>query len=153
MATSKDSLEENTCPICMYILIQPVTMPCNHELCLPCFKQNVEEANFCCPMCRLRISTWTRKASRNKALVNQERWKEIMRLFPERVNKRLNGEEDDDLDGISLNALKSGNFSHHFLRNLVQCQASDNVQRTRTLTLNTFYGFMPAISSFFPIYI
>ena len=102
MATSKLSLEENTCPVCMYILIQPVTMPCNHELCLPCFKQNVEEANFCCPMCRLRISTWARKASRNKVLVNQERWQEIMRLFPEKVTKRLNGiDDDEDLEGTS----------------------------------------------------
>ena len=102
MANLKVSVEENTCPICMYILIQPVTMPCKHELCLPCFKQNVEEANFCCPMCRLRISTWARKAARNKALVNQERWQEIMKLFPDKVNKRLNDEDDDDSEGTVL---------------------------------------------------
>ena len=108
MASSKDSIEENICPICMYILIQPVTMPCSHELCLPCFKQNVEQANFCCPMCRMRISTWARKASRTKTLVNQKRWQEIQRAFPDRVNKRLNGDDEDELD--------SGRFFKDFLR-------------------------------------
>ena len=56
------------CPICLYILIQPVTMPCSHQLCSPSFKKKNVEANFCCPVCRMRISAWTIKASRTRTL-------------------------------------------------------------------------------------
>lgn len=46
-------IDDVTCPICLYIIIKPVTLPCNHHLCLVCFERNVKEANFCCPICRL----------------------------------------------------------------------------------------------------
>lgn len=88
-----------TCPICLQILIEPVVMPCEHELCKPCFKQNVEEANFLCPLCRMRISSWARKNSRSGTLVNLKRWEQIQKLFPEKCKKRLRGEEDEDLFG------------------------------------------------------
>ena len=79
-------------------------MPCEHELCLACFRQNVEEANFCCPMCRIRISTWARRAARNKTLVNEKRWKFIQEKFPEQVKNRLDGkeEEDEEMQGKHL---------------------------------------------------
>ncbi|KAM7435979.1 hypothetical protein ABFA07_014201 [Porites harrisoni] len=86
-----------TCPICLQILIEPVVMPCEHELCGPCFKQNVEEANFLCPLCRMRISSWARRNSRNGTLVDLKRWKQIQKLFPEKCQKRLRGEDDEDL--------------------------------------------------------
>lgn len=86
-----------TCPICLQILIEPVVMPCEHELCKPCFKQNVEEANFLCPLCRMRISSWARKNSRSGTLVNLKRWEQIQKRFPEKCKKRLRGEEDEDL--------------------------------------------------------
>ena len=89
-------LSECLCPICMSILIEPVTMPCNHELCMPCFKQNVEEANFTCPMCRLRISNWARRAARENRLVNRKRWQQILAAFPVHCRKRLEGEDDED---------------------------------------------------------
>ena len=50
--TTNLTLCEVTCPICMYILVEPVTMPCNHELCLKCFKENISETSLKCPMCR-----------------------------------------------------------------------------------------------------
>ena len=34
--------------------------------------------------------------------MNQERWQEIMKLFPDKVNKRLNDEDDDDSEGTVL---------------------------------------------------
>ena len=74
-------------------------MPCEHELCGPCFKQNVEEANFLCPLCRMRISSWARRNSRNGTLVNEKRWEQIQKLFPEKCQKRLRGEDDEDLFG------------------------------------------------------
>lgn len=91
----KTSLADCMCSICMCILVEPVTMPCSHELCMPCFKQNVQEASLTCPMCRLRISSWARKAARHNALVDQKRWKQIQELFPEKVKNRLDGKEDD----------------------------------------------------------
>ncbi|KAB0346037.1 hypothetical protein FD755_024315 [Muntiacus reevesi] len=58
MAVPKDtvpSLLECQCHICVEILIEPVTLPCNHTLCKACFKSTVEKANLCCPFCRHRI--------------------------------------------------------------------------------------------------
>ena len=94
-----NSSSDFTCPICLQILIEPVVMPCEHELCWPCFKQNVEEANFLCPLCRMRISSWARRNSRNGTLVNVARWQQIQQLFPEKCRKRLRGEDDDDIFG------------------------------------------------------
>ena len=93
--SNKESLEDCTCTICLCILIHPVTLPCGHELCMPCFKQTVEEASLSCPLCRTRISTWTRRASKAKTLVDQKRWEQIQRLFPARVQRRLDGLDDE----------------------------------------------------------
>ncbi|XP_014779017.1 E3 ubiquitin-protein ligase rnf168 [Octopus bimaculoides] len=93
-------MENYTCPICINLLIEPVTLPCKHELCLPCFQQNFEES-LCCPMCRTRISSWVRKQSKINKLVNEKRWKEIKTLFPEKVRLRQEGfEEDSEIDQI-----------------------------------------------------
>eukprot|EP00058_Branchiostoma_floridae_P007740 XP_002593228.1 hypothetical protein BRAFLDRAFT_72695 [Branchiostoma floridae] len=101
--SQKPALSEVICPICMEILVEPVTMPCSHELCMPCFQENVQngEANFVCPMCRLRISSWARKNAREHTLVNKERWAQIQRYFPEKCERRLRGEENDTLDDLS----------------------------------------------------
>ncbi|KAL8623947.1 hypothetical protein ACOMHN_047167 [Nucella lapillus] len=93
--SKKEYLEDCMCTICLCILIHPVTLPCGHELCMPCFKQSVEEANLSCPLCRTRISTWARKATRNNCLVNQKRWEQIQKLFPQRVQRRLDGLDDE----------------------------------------------------------
>jgi hypothetical protein len=83
------SLTDFTCPICLEVLVEPVQMPCNHELCLPCFKTITDKVNLLCPMCRMRISSWSR-ANAN-SLVNKERWKEIQTLFPKEIKDRLEG--------------------------------------------------------------
>ena len=88
-------LSDCNCPICMYILIEPVTMQCGHEMCMSCFKKNVQESSLTCPMCRVRISTWARKAAKNNTLINHERWRAIQEAFPDKVRNRLNGKEDD----------------------------------------------------------
>ena len=91
---NKIQLSDCTCQICLFIMIEPVTMPCGHELCRPCFEQNVNNVNRTCPMCRTRISAWGRKAARNNKLVNEKRWREIREAFPEKVQKRLEGKDD-----------------------------------------------------------
>ncbi|PVD18533.1 hypothetical protein C0Q70_21082 [Pomacea canaliculata] len=90
----KETLDECKCPICMYILIEPVTLPCAHELCMPCYKKNVEEGSFTCPLCRTRISNWARKATKNNTLLDQKRWEQVKKLFPEKVQRRLDGLDD-----------------------------------------------------------
>ena len=84
------------CPICLEILIEPVQMPCKHELCMCCFKTHVEDTSLSCPLCRLRISIWVRKNTKTNTLINQERWQLIQSMFPERVQRRLSGLDDDE---------------------------------------------------------
>ncbi|XP_053403361.1 E3 ubiquitin-protein ligase rnf168-like [Mercenaria mercenaria] len=128
-------LEDNICPICLYIFIQPVTMPCEHELCLSCFKQNVEEANFCCPMCRTRISTWARRAARTKKLVNNERWEEIQKNFPEQIRKRQEGEEEEDPEmnalNISIKLAEPGEIRNEYEQQLKKLQEQRAEERRR----------------------
>eukprot|EP00794_Sanderia_malayensis_P010724 gene10724-11872_t len=101
-SSSNDDEEANPsdfiCVICLQLLIEPVVLPCNHELCMPCFKEHVNSTSLYCPMCRIRISNWARKKSREGSLINKERWQYIQKLFPDRCRKRLNGEDDDDDD-------------------------------------------------------
>lgn len=110
----KPPLDDCLCPICLEILIEPVTMPCQHELCMPCFQQNVkvkknygekfplalnvsaffQEANFFCPLCRLRISCWARTAANDHKLIDQNRWRQIRKFYPNEVASRMSGRSD-----------------------------------------------------------
>ncbi|XP_060075027.1 E3 ubiquitin-protein ligase RNF169-like [Ylistrum balloti] len=92
----KLAVEDCMCPICMSILIEPVTMPCTHTLCKPCFKQNVEEASLSCPLCRTRISVWVRRATKTGSLVNVKLWNDIKSTYGDKVERRLAGDDDDD---------------------------------------------------------
>uniref|UniRef100_A0A8B9HML2 RING-type E3 ubiquitin transferase n=1 Tax=Astyanax mexicanus TaxID=7994 RepID=A0A8B9HML2_ASTMX len=83
------------CPICLEIFLEPVTLPCEHTFCKPCFLETVDKANMCCPLCRKRVSTWARLNTRKKTLVNVELWKRIQKAFPVQCQRRLNGVEED----------------------------------------------------------
>ena len=67
------------CPVCYELIEQPVTLPCSHELCLKCFQDSVSTANFNCPLCRRRISTWARQQS--KTPINEMRKKELDEMY------------------------------------------------------------------------
>ncbi|XP_048202826.1 E3 ubiquitin-protein ligase RNF168 isoform X3 [Perognathus longimembris pacificus] len=100
MAGSKDavpSLSECQCQICVEILIEPVTLPCNHTLCHSCFQSTVEKASLCCPFCRRRVSSWTRYHARRNSLVNVELWETIQKNYPEECKRRISGQESEDL--------------------------------------------------------
>ena len=88
----------------MCIYVEPVTMPCTHTLCMPCFKHNVEATSLTCPLCRKRISSWARRAARDKTLVNDALWNKIQSMFPDKVEKRLDG--DDEEDDAEINGIK-----------------------------------------------
>lgn len=87
------SREKAVCPVCLDILLRPVTMPCRHSMCLLCFQRTVELASLCCPLCRTRISNWARQRSRDKTLVDPELWERVRRSFPERCQQREQEEE------------------------------------------------------------
>ncbi|XP_051005724.1 E3 ubiquitin-protein ligase RNF168 [Acomys russatus] len=100
MAASKDpvpSLAECQCKICMEILLEPVTLPCSHTLCNPCFQSTVEKANLCCPFCRRRVSSWTRYHTRRKSLVNTDLWEIIQKHYPKECKLRVSGQESKEI--------------------------------------------------------
>lgn len=67
------------CVICDELIIDPVTLPCGHELCLDCFQMNMQSANFTCSLCRKRVSTWARKNSCNP--INKTRKAQLQELY------------------------------------------------------------------------
>ena len=111
--------ESCTCPICMYIMIEPVTMPCRHTLCMYCYKQTVAQSNLVCPICRQRISVWARRAAKTNTLIDQEKWVIIQSAFPHKVKRRMEGmaegpgdmdkdyDDDDDSDDQDCETCKS----------------------------------------------
>ncbi|KAL1442092.1 hypothetical protein MTO96_031010 [Rhipicephalus appendiculatus] len=94
-SSSDESLTESdvTCPVCLSMVVEPVTMPCAHEVCKSCFTSTVLMANKECPMCRMRIASWARRAAREGTLVNRARWELIKTRFPRQVARRLSGED------------------------------------------------------------
>uniref|UniRef100_A0A4W5QXD5 RING-type E3 ubiquitin transferase n=1 Tax=Hucho hucho TaxID=62062 RepID=A0A4W5QXD5_9TELE len=84
------------CPVCLEIFLEPVTLPCSHTFCKPCFLETVDKANLCCPLCRKRVSTWARLNGRNKTLVNDELWQRVQAAFPMQCQRRLSGQEEED---------------------------------------------------------
>ncbi|XP_045668562.1 E3 ubiquitin-protein ligase RNF168 isoform X1 [Ursus americanus] len=91
------SLSECQCRICVEILIEPVTLPCNHTLCKPCFQSTVEKASLCCPFCRRRVSSWTRYHTRRNSLVNMELWEIIQKHYPKECKLRVSGQESEEI--------------------------------------------------------
>ena len=100
MAVLRDtipSLLECQCHICLEILIEPVTLPCNHTLCKACFKSTVEKAHLCCPFCRCRVSSWTRYHTWRNSLVNMELWEIIQKHYPEESRLRVSGQQSEEI--------------------------------------------------------
>uniref|UniRef100_F7AJS0 RING-type E3 ubiquitin transferase n=1 Tax=Ciona intestinalis TaxID=7719 RepID=F7AJS0_CIOIN len=94
-ATSNGTLtgEDISCPICLDIYIQPITLVCKHELCKSCYEDYFLKADFRCPLCKKRLSTWARRNPTVDLLVNVDKWSAIQQQYPDLVKKRLNGED------------------------------------------------------------
>ncbi|XP_019507346.1 PREDICTED: E3 ubiquitin-protein ligase RNF168 [Hipposideros armiger] len=100
MAVPKDaipSLSDCQCGICVEILIEPVTLPCNHTLCKACFQSTVEKANLCCPFCRRRVSSWTRYHTRRNSLIDSELWEIIQKHYPNECKLKTSGQESEEI--------------------------------------------------------
>ncbi|XP_046967841.1 E3 ubiquitin-protein ligase RNF168-like isoform X2 [Vanessa cardui] len=89
----KLELNDVICSICQSILIEPVTLPCNHDFCQSCFNKSIENNALCCPLCRLRIGSWLRTATKQKNLVNSQLWNFMKTKFIEQIDKKLKGED------------------------------------------------------------
>ena len=75
-------------------LRDPVPKMMNHALKSKCFglKETMAKSNMVCPFCKKRFSTWARKATKDKTLVDKELWKLIQKEFPGQVKLRMDGE-------------------------------------------------------------
>ncbi|KAK2721207.1 hypothetical protein QYM36_003475, partial [Artemia franciscana] len=51
------------------------------------------ETSLNCPICRKRLGIWSRRASKQKSLLDQSLWEEILALYPELVEERRNGKQ------------------------------------------------------------
>ncbi|CAH2099756.1 unnamed protein product [Euphydryas editha] len=89
----KLELNDVICSICQSILIEPVTLPCYHDFCQSCFNRSIENNALCCPLCRLRIGSWLRSATKQKNLVNTQLWRFIKIKFGEQIDRKLKGED------------------------------------------------------------
>lgn len=89
----KLELKDVFCSICHSILIEPVTLPCFHAFCHHCFNGSIENNALCCPLCRLRIGSWLRTATKQKNLVNIQLWNFIKSKFSHEIAKKTKGED------------------------------------------------------------
>ncbi|XP_053602025.1 E3 ubiquitin-protein ligase RNF168-like [Plodia interpunctella] len=89
----KLELKDVFCSICHSILVEPVTLPCYHDFCLRCFNGSVENNALCCPLCRLRIGSWLRNATKQKNLVNVDLWDFIKLKFSKEIDIKTKGED------------------------------------------------------------
>ncbi|XP_052753691.1 E3 ubiquitin-protein ligase rnf168-like [Galleria mellonella] len=89
----KLELKDLICSICHSILIEPVTLPCYHDFCQHCFNGSIENNALCCPLCRLRIGSWIRAATKQKNLVNVELWNFIKSKFSKEIKIKTKGED------------------------------------------------------------
>lgn len=94
------SLNDVLCPICRSIFIEPVTLPCSHGFCLPCFEGTLANANLTCPLCRIRFGSWHRIAKKEQRIINIQFWDAIKLTFPKEVKNRLNGIEEQLEQGM-----------------------------------------------------
>jgi hypothetical protein len=92
---SELNLTDFSCNICFEILVEPIKLVCNHELCLVCFRSMIVNKNFKCPMCRLSIPCVYRKKreSNLRLFVDDTRWNAIKQAFPDEVEKRIEDEK------------------------------------------------------------
>ncbi|KAJ8915628.1 hypothetical protein NQ315_003412 [Exocentrus adspersus] len=94
------NIKDVLCPICRSILVEPVTLPCDHEFCLCCFNGTMENANLVCPLCRIRVGSWLRKAKKEGKLINYVLWDAIKNKFPQQIKNKMNG-IDDNMEEVS----------------------------------------------------
>lgn len=75
------------CPLCRNILIEPITLPCQHCFCWRCLQGRIVQQEGSrgaetCPQCQVRFGGWYRTAKKQqKLLTNQPLWNAIRDMF------------------------------------------------------------------------
>ncbi|XP_037805200.1 E3 ubiquitin-protein ligase rnf168-like [Penaeus monodon] len=127
------TLADVRCPICLSILIEPVTMPCSHTLCMPCFVQNVAQTALACPLCRKRISVWVRRSTKANKLVDKRLWDKIQEKFSNLIEARLHDEDDFILEDTNVprpHVCQPGEIRQEYEALLAQQEQERSLQRT-----------------------
>ncbi|XP_027218400.2 E3 ubiquitin-protein ligase rnf168 isoform X2 [Penaeus vannamei] len=127
------ALADVKCPICLSILIEPVTMPCSHTLCMPCFVQNVAQTALACPLCRKRISVWVRRSTKTNKLVDKRLWDMIQEKFSSLIEARLHDEDDFILEDTNVpkpHVCQPGEIRQEYEALLAQQEQERSLQRT-----------------------
>ncbi|XP_042855867.1 E3 ubiquitin-protein ligase rnf168-like isoform X2 [Penaeus japonicus] len=127
------TLADVKCPICLSILIEPVTMPCSHTLCMPCFVQNVAQTALACPLCRKRISVWVRRSSKANKLVDKRLWDKIQEKFSSLIEARLHDEDDFIIEDTSVpkpQVCEPGEIRQEYEALLAQQEQERSLRRT-----------------------
>ncbi|XP_076127556.1 tripartite motif-containing protein 16-like [Alosa pseudoharengus] len=103
-----------TCPICLDILRDPVTIPCGHNYCMGCIKgcfdQEDQKGVYSCPQCRQSFNSRPVLNKNNvfAELVEQFRKTRNQPLVPAPVECYIAGDVDCDVcTGRKLKAVKS----------------------------------------------
>lgn len=104
------------CPICRTILTEPVTLPCNHVFCKPCFEGSMENASLVCPLCRIRVGSWYRRSKKAGKIIDQVLWSAIQRQYPLEVRNKLQGIDNDIEKGRHFCVYLLGGYkSRHYV--------------------------------------
>lgn len=68
--------ERFTCPCCLEVVYNPITVPCAHNICLSCLKRSFSSGVQCCPSCRHLLD------KNYKMEVNQPLLSALLLLYP-----------------------------------------------------------------------
>ncbi|KAK1126615.1 hypothetical protein K0M31_004242 [Melipona bicolor] len=128
------NLRDLICPVCRSILIEPVTLPCTHNLCLKCLKGTFEYNSLSCPLCRIRVGSWLRTATKTETLVNNGLWELIQTKFSKEVESKYSGNDKSiDLDAGYIGANKilsaAGEIRHEYEVQLQMAEEEMRCQR------------------------
>ncbi len=83
--TSLCNVENHSCPICLGLLYNPISTPCNHKMCSKCFEECIEFSikTNSCPLCRSEIDKdFNPKVDKDYQL-------KIENIFPKEYKEKL----------------------------------------------------------------
>ncbi|KAL0178661.1 hypothetical protein M9458_027555, partial [Cirrhinus mrigala] len=111
MAEARVSVAQDqfVCPICLYLLKYPVTIPCGHSYCMSCitdcWNQDDQMGIYSCPQCR---KTFTQRPDLSKNVMLAEMLEKVKKTeFQDAVPTRPGDVKCDVCTGRKNNAVKS----------------------------------------------
>uniref|UniRef100_A0A0C9RWS2 RING-type E3 ubiquitin transferase n=2 Tax=Fopius arisanus TaxID=64838 RepID=A0A0C9RWS2_9HYME len=138
-ASTEMNLRDVICPVCRGILIEPVTLPCTHSLCLRCLKGTFEHNSLSCPLCRVRVGSWLRSATKSETLINSELWHLIRSRFPKEIeDKRCDHDNEIPTDpGYPPKIISAaGEIRREYERQLQIAEEEMRIQRKAEIMAN-----------------